>query len=231
MRLTHKNKVAEHLIQSRFGFDRFELFDNLNVNEPELTIIEFKNSKFVFHIEPFSSDYNAYSVGYTQYGPSYRLHNPSPKSTLTIDQVIAHIDYWLDHEVQPFVADQAAVDLWEEYKSGVEYLRIDEIETTDLTHFSNDDIVRIRFAIEDLKALIPQRFKVTEDQMAMIVNKLDYLASAANRVPKTDWKGIAISIIAGIIIALSLDTARGSQLWELFMQVFKTILLLPTGSD
>ena len=39
--------------------------------------------------------------------------------------------------------------------------------------------------------------------------------------------GLAISAFTGIIIALSFDTARGNQLWELFMQVFRVISLLP----
>ena len=129
MRLTHKNRVAEHLIQSRFGRDRFELFDSVLPDELDLTTIEFKNSRFCFNIRPFPSDYNAYSVNYTEYGPSYRNFDPSPKATLTIEQILTYIDYWLDKHVQPFINDQAAVDLWEEYKSGVEYLKIDELNT------------------------------------------------------------------------------------------------------
>jgi hypothetical protein len=49
---------------------------------------------------------------------------------------------------------------------------------------------------------------------------------ASGRVTKTDWKGLLISMVFSIIVALSLDREMGHQLWELIMQVFKNIRLL-----
>jgi len=121
----------------------------------------------------------------------------------------------MDSEITPYMED-----LWEEYKNGFQYLHVDDLQINDGTYFSQDDQIRIKFAIEDLKGLIAEKFNTSEDQQQAIEAKLNYLIDALPRLSKTDWKGISWSIIASIIITLSLDTERGNQLWELFMNVF-----------
>ena len=226
MRTAHKNKIAEYLLQATYGADAFELYDGPHIDEIHITTIEFKNSPFVFKIQPFPNDYNAYSVNYTQYSPRLGKVNPSPQQVLTIEEVIGLIERWLNREVKPFLEDQNTIDIWAEYKNGIRYLKVEVLDTKDIGYFSTDDIVRIKFAIRDLKLLINRRFDFTSEQMMIVNEKLDYLVEVANRAPVTDWKGVAVSVIASIIIALSLDTARGGQLWELFLQVFRNIALL-----
>ena len=126
----------------------------------------------------------------------------------------------MDSEITPYMEDKSATDLWEEYKNGFQYLHVDDLQINDGTYFSQDDQIRIKFAIEDLKGLIAEKFNTSEDQQQAIEAKLNYLIDALPRLSKTDWKGISWSIIASIIITLSLDTERGNQLWELFMNVF-----------
>ncbi|MHA4811520.1 hypothetical protein ACX0G9_25720 [Flavitalea flava] len=230
MRQTHRNKIVEYLNQSKYGLIAFELFDSPYSHEPNVTNLEFKNSKFVFKIEPFPSNFNAYAINYTEYGPMYVLNNPSPQSTLTIDDILIYIGIWLKRHVQPYLDDQNAVDLWQEYKKGVEYLKIENINIEDTGRFSADDAARIRLAMEGLKGLIAERFNTSELQQQSINKKLDYLIESVTRLSKTDWKGIAIGIISRIAIALSLDRQRGDQLWQLFQQVFTIIPLITGGA-
>jgi hypothetical protein len=123
--------------------------------------------------------------------------------------------------------DQTTIDLWAEYKKGKEYLNVENIDYADFSFFSEDDKLQINLAIVELKLLIPQKFPMSSDQLVLINRKLDYLVESSNRVSKTDWKGIFITTVLGMIIALSLDTEKGRQLWELFLNAFKLIRLLP----
>jgi hypothetical protein len=231
MRRTHKNLIVEYLMQSEFGIDAFDLYDSQFPESKNSTFLEVKNSRLIFRIDPYPQNFDAYSVRYVQYGPSYPWEQPSISQSFTIDQVIERVEMWLALEVQPYFDDEEAPDLWQEYKKGVKYLKIDDIQTNDLTYFTPDDITRIRFAIEDLKALIPEKFNITQAQIELVNQKLDYLVDVAGRAPQTDWKGIAISTVLTIIVALSLDTARGNQLWELFMQVFRVVSMLPGSTQ
>lgn len=225
MRKVHKNILFETIMKCRFDVNSFNLTEDTGQQGGNTTIVLFKNSPFKFIVEPFPADFNAYKVSYVTYGPKYPIATVGG-GTLKIEDVIKHFINWLDNQVQHFIDDKNATDLWEEYKNGVNYLIIDDIKIEDTSTFSTDDQKRIIFAIEDLKALIPQKFNISTEQQIMINAKLDYLIEALPRLRKTDWKGVAIGIIASIIIALSLDTERGHQFWELFRQVFRIIPLI-----
>ncbi|HET6255353.1 MAG TPA: hypothetical protein VFE32_14830 [Puia sp.] len=224
MRVVHKNKLFEFLQKNSPGLDSFQLIE---INGQ--TILEFKGSPLRFIIYPFEHDYDIYSFACVGYGSTYPLINYD--SRFPFEEVFLHFMEWINESVKPYLEDRNAVDLWEEYKSGVKYLELEELDLGDLTYFSQHDLVRIRFAIQDLKGLIRQNFELSNDQMTTVNEKLDYLVEAAQRIPKTDWKGVALSILSSIIIALSLDTTRGNQLWELFMHVFRAISLLSGSGD
>jgi hypothetical protein len=225
MRITHKNMLVEAFRQSRFGIDSFDISESTGENGTEVLIIIFKDSPLQFIIKPFPYNYNVYSPSYVTYGPKYQVTQLYAK-TYTINEVILLFKSWLTDEVQPYVEDKNAIDLWKEYKNGFEYLKVDDIQVDDTTNFSQDEQIRIKFSIEDLKGLISTKVSVSENQQIMINAKLDYLIDALPRMSKTDWKGISIGIIASIIIALSLDTEKGGQLWELFLQVFRIVPLI-----
>lgn len=225
MRLTDKNKIVEYLKKSSYGIDAFDLYDAVG-SAPVVTRLNIKGTELFCTITPFPQDFNAYAMMYTKYGPTLPQINPSPRAVLTIDHVIVEIARWLNRDVKQYWEDRNAPDLWEEYKNGARYLKLEELDVDDKQHFTADDQVRIGFAIVDLKLLIKERFDPTEAQLAAVNKKLDYLVETTSRLSKTDWKGVAIGIIASIAIALSLDTQRGQQLWQLFKQVFIIIPLL-----
>lgn len=216
-------------MNSQYGADSFELYKSPYADQSNATIIEFKNSPFFFIIEPFPDNYEAFAVNFTQYSPNFGKINPSPRATLTLNQVITYIGIWLQEVVRPYLEDQKTIDIWKEFKNGREHLNIETLDINDLSHFTKDDQLRIKWAIQDFKELIQKNLQITQEQMVMVGERLNYLIEVSERAPKTDWKGIAISVIASIVIALSLDTSKGNQLWELFLHVFRSITLLPTG--
>ena len=228
MRTIHKNKIFQILHQSNCGIGAFDLKEKTYPDGDNHTIIQVKNTKLNFSFISYPASYNHYKISVAKYSAEPFIQDFDFLQSL--DKVIPYFEKWLKEDVKQCLEDMATIDLWDEYKNGVEYLKVDEPSTTDLTYFSSDDIIRMKFAIQDLKGLIEQKFDLTNDQLTMVNDKLDYLIGVAQRAPKTDWKGVAMSVISSIIIALSLDTARGNQLWELFMQVFRVISLLPSST-
>jgi len=55
---------------------------------------------------------------------------------------------------------------------------------------------------------------------------LEYLKKAVDRLNKFDWRGLAISVVVGIGINLSVDTNSGKLLLDLLRQAFNTVTYL-----
>ena len=212
--------LFEAIRQTKCGIGAFELLEA----DSETTII-LRGTQMEFCAKPYGSTYDSYFISYTSYGVGYPLIKGG--QPLDFKYVLVEFKTWLKSHAQPCFEDHNSVDLWGEYKSGAEYINFQDMDTNDTDFFSDNDRGLLKFAMEDLKVLIPKKFKVTPEQLAIVNEKLDYLVDSSTRVSKTDWKSISIGIISSIIIALSLDTEKGNQLWELFMQVLRSIPLLP----
>jgi hypothetical protein len=78
-------------------------------------------------------------------------------------------------------------------------------------------------ALRDVRLLIVGRFSPAVPEMESIDDRLDYLTQAVDRLNKFDWKSLLISTIISISVALSFDTEKGKQLFNLFKQVFDVI--------
>ena len=81
--------------------------------------------------------------------------------------------------------------------------------------------------LNEIKLLIASRFQATEEQLTVVHNRIDYLVTAVDRLNKIDFKGIFINTIIAIMIALNLDTAKGHELYNLFMQIIQFTPILP----
>ena len=81
-------------------------------------------------------------------------------------------------------------------------------------------------SINEFKVLIINGFHPDVKELNIIENRLEYLSESLNRLNKIDWKGLAISTVISISIALSLDTTSGHKLFELFKSVFHNVLYL-----
>ena len=230
MRTVHKNRIFELLDESGLNVDQFSYNESANREGKSSAIISLKNSKLQFEVVSPSHNYTSYTANFIRYAPHFPTMNMGGAGQ-TIDFILIGFKSWLKTEVKPYIEDVNTVDLWEQYKTGAEFFVVEEIQVNDLSFFTKDEQARIAMAVADFKQLIPSRIKMTDAQLASLNNKLDYLVESSKRVAKTDWKGIVIGIVASIIIALSLDTERGRMLWQLFSELFSTILLLPNLSE
>ena len=66
----------------------------------------------------------------------------------------------------------------------------------------------------------------SQEELKSVDARLEYLSSAIDKHNKFDWKVIVINTVITITIALSLSAEQGSQLFQLFKQIFSNILYL-----
>lgn len=82
-------------------------------------------------------------------------------------------------------------------------------------------------SINELKLLIQTNLKTTGEEQEVVAERLNYLIDASKRLNKFDWKSLAVSTLINISVALTLDTAKGHLLFELFKKVFSVVPMIP----
>jgi hypothetical protein len=130
---------------------------------------------------------------------------------------------WLNNHLIKYIVEESEPDLWDEFRKGNKTLNINSINFEDQSNFLNDEKKQVQLAIADLKLLIQKEFETSENEQRIVDSRLDYLVEATKRLNKFDWKSLAISTLISLSMALSLDTEKGRQLFELFKKVFGVI--------
>jgi hypothetical protein len=78
---------------------------------------------------------------------------------------------------------------------------------------------------------IERELKLTEDEVAMVGAKLDYLAEAAKRQKSRDWVYTALGMFATIAATLALPEATAATLWRLFQTEMGPFVHLVTAPN
>lgn len=221
----YKNEIFETLRNSNLFFDYFDL-QKLETEDLETHVITYKTTPFQFTIRQDTESFDYFDYFYTIFAPGYPdsdIHPPN--SFAPFKEVKQSILDWTQ-SIKRFLDDQEEIDLWAEFKKGNASLNIDKIHFDERIDFTNEEKIQVRMAINELKNLISSSFKLNSIENKIVVERLDYLIEAVERSNKFDWKGIAVSTLISISIALSLDTEKGATLFQLFKKVFSAIKLL-----
>jgi hypothetical protein len=128
---------------------------------------------------------------------------------------------WLQMHVRPALANATAPDLWSEAAASLP--EFEELPSEDSERFSEEEQQQLRAAIAHFKTLIEREFVPDAEQVRELNARLDYLADAASRLNRFDWKSLALATIIGAATTLSLDTQTGRQLWALFREALRTV--------
>ncbi len=148
-----------------------------------------------------------------------------------INKVYEWFVHWLLHEVQVYVDERTLPDLWTQIEQQRQLVSADPLTDYETSPFTESEKQHVRASVGQFRVLIVESFNPTQEQLEVINQRLDYLMAAVDRpINRLDWKSIAVSTVIGIVTALSLDTERGRQLFELFKQAFSGVLhLLPSS--
>lgn len=222
-------------MRKKYRNELFQLINNIGLNQTDFELIEdsstttlqFKKTQLKFIIIGVEGDFNCFCYQFVSYAPNYPISGVKPTTiALSFNQLIDEVSRWLKYHVKEYIEDENAPDLWSEFKKGNKTLNINQIDFNDKSTFSLDEKKQILMSINELKSLIHKNLQTTQEQQNLVIDRLNYLIEASERLNKFDWKSLAISTLMSITIALSLDTQKGQVLFDLFTKVFSVLPML-----
>jgi hypothetical protein len=193
-------------------------------NFPTFTMT-YRNTPFIFITRNEIEDYHSFDCAHTLFAVEFPLCEYFPSQGFTtIENIYDRFIIWLNRHIREYLDEQELPDLWEQINNE-RPLVSDEVITDDELHpFTDEEKQQIRLSINEFKLLLIDRFEPNEAQLQIIDNRLDYISNGLDRLNRFDWRGILLSSLISISVALSLDTMKGRQLYELFRQVFSSAL-------
>ena len=224
MRVKYKNMLFHTVKDEGFAPGDF----NVEINDADSTpstIFNYRTSSLYFSVWNQNNSFDDFFFRYTKYAPSEQPEK-SIGVALKFEYVRANFKIWLIKHVREYQSDLLEPDLWSEYLNGSESLNYKNIDFEDRNPFTQTERIQVAQALKELEFLIAKNFNPIQEQLVLINGRLNYLQESTDRLNKTDWKGVALSTMIGILTTLGLDSNDGKLLFELFIQVFSTIHFL-----
>jgi hypothetical protein len=115
-------------------------------------------------------------------------------------------------------------DFWETIAT--EKTLIGDIGSTDTENwpFSAVDQKRIRTALEEIRIFLASTQELSQAQLKIIQERLDYLADASSRMGRKDWLMIATGVFTSIVVSAAFDPKAAHELFRFAGTVLGWIL-------
>lgn len=143
----------------------------------------------------------------------------------SLEDVARALQRWIDDVVRQYFEEEATDDNWERLKQFLPFISNTTFSQEDLQPFSSEEKEEIRTNLQVFHQLVVDNYNPTEEQLEFIIERLEYLTDAVDRLNHYDWKGVVISTVMGIATNLSVDTNVGAALMRLLQQAFQGIRL------
>lgn len=221
-----KNHLLEIIKEA--GLDPHDFTAGPDERSPEESfVIRLKNSPVFFTAYPSEGDYDYYYICHTLLAPGFPESPIKPDSgfLMPFGQVEREFREWLNRVVEGYKEEERLPDLWVEVGASPPILQIYKEREWE-GHFSEVEKTEIRSSLNQFRALLVEEFSPSQVQLDAVDERLRYVAAALDRLNKFDWLGVAISTLMTIAVALSLDTSKGRQLFELFRAALSGIARL-----
>lgn len=98
-------------------------------------------------------------------------------------------------------------DLWAELRHDAELLGAASGETTENTPFTQAEREEITERLRALRDHVMSTYSLSEPQMRLLDEKLDYLVEAAGRLGRTDWRGVFVGVMCSWFVSAALPPA------------------------
>jgi hypothetical protein len=218
-----KNRLLTIIQESGIAPSLFES-QNKSIDKEEYFVISLRDSPVSFAISPCHGDFNSFFCRRSQFMANFPLDGRQYVSN-TI-HLTTLFNTWLTSVVKPYLENISTPDFWQILEETRSYTKSELGMPKDFEQFSSEEKIPIRLSLNEFKLLIVKNFNPNKEELAIIDARLKYLSDALDKHNKFDWKGIAISTVISITIALSLSPEQGNQLFNLFKQVFSNVLYL-----
>jgi hypothetical protein len=193
----------------------------------ESFVVRLKNSPVSFKAYPSANDYERYNICFTLLAPGFPESQIYPDNgfLMTFDEVVLSFRSWLTTAVSGYREEVQLPDLWAEVGASVSLIDAYRDQEGD-GQFSEAEKMSIPRDLAGFRTRLIEEFSPSDSQLALIDQRLHYLEAALDRLNIFDWRGVAISTLLAIGIALSLDTSKGRLLFEMFRNALSSIHLL-----
>jgi len=190
-------------------------------------VISFRTSHLRFVVRNPEHSCDKFDYKHTSFGPvPCETEYLPPGGWADIEEVYAAFENWLEKAVRVYINDLLEPDLWMELERQKPLVAGSILDKDETSPFSEDEKTQLRLSINEFRLLVSKTFQPSQQELEVIGNRLDYLSNRLDGLNRVDWRGLALSTIISISIALSLDTEQGRVLLNLFKQVFSKILYL-----
>ncbi|SLM48085.1 conserved protein of unknown function [Nitrospira japonica] len=115
-------------------------------------------------------------------------------------------------------------DLWEGLVKDTQLIRDTDQQSSDNLPFTNEELPRVRNAIEEIKRYIHKTHELSEAQWKMIDARFDYLEQKAGEFGRKDWMHIAVSVLLSIGVDHLQSSTSTRDLFQFASEVFKQAL-------
>ena len=182
--------------------------------------ISFKDSRLIFYIAT-PEVYSRFKCMFSTFSPDYSF---TKVFDVTIDSLEQLFVDWLHTHVDTYIADSLEPDLWQRMQLETPLVSGELLTENDYSIFTDEEKRQIKLSINEFKILVIDKFEPSTQQIELLEERLVYLTEAVDRLNRFDWRGVAISAIIAISVALSLDTESGRQLFDLFVKAFSSVV-------
>lgn len=185
------------------------------------------NTPLIFTARNSNANFHDFDCRYTVFSPRFNTTDYEPEGGWEdFDGLTEDFNDWLQNHVKLYIQEQAEPDLWARIESQTPLVNGAAISQEDTNVFSDDEKIRVRMSINEFRILLIKNFKPKSEEIEVINDRLEYLSNSVDRLNKIDWRSVAITTLIAISTTLSLDTEKGRLLFDLFKQIFSSVLQL-----
>ena len=219
----HKNKLIAIIQESGLDPNLFDAKEGI-IDKEKYFIIRVRDSEIRYAVQPYEGSFSRFS----RRGSRFLADFPMAGNNYCgdFDALAEDFERWLEKVVKPYLDDVNTPDLWQILEENRTHVKSELATPRDFEPFSDEEKDQIKLSLNDFRLLIVQNFNPKKEELESIEARLKYLSDAVDKHNRFDWKGIAISTVIAIIIALSLSPEQGNQLFQLFKEIFSNVIYL-----
>lgn len=223
----YKNQIYNTLNRKGFNPKDF-IIEDINENGYDIGQLRYKRQEMLFQFISSKDSFHYFDVRYKKFDKGLPWTDlPSGSKFIEFEIVLGIFSMWLDDELSEYINETVTKDLWLIAESNKGSLKLDYIDFDDNSPFTLEEKEQLKLGLNEAKTLLLKEFNFNEHQMKVVEKRLQYLGESIERNTKTDWKGIAVSTIIGLILNLGIDTESGKLVWDLFGKVLDNLPSLP----
>jgi hypothetical protein len=202
LRKEHKNDIFRAIQAVGLDPNEFDLEDFADGVR-----IKHKRSESYFIV---GRDESGYYVGKSLVGDGL-VWPTSPASWQTL---MPRISWWLEEVKQ----DLDTPDLWAELKREAQLLGADSSVVTENTAFTVDEQREIARRLKELGKYVSDTYSLSQAQIQVLGEKLDYLVDASTRIGRKDWLNAFIGVILSFVLTAAFAPESARTIFTTFLR-------------